>query len=485
MAEIPQKRLHAALLKLLEAWPLAVIAFDTGGRILHWNRAAEAILGWPAEEVLGRTRADLYGTNHHDYNQAFLRILSGETLTNQEKRHPTRSGRLIDVSWSATPLPDADGKAAGVLVLVEDISRRKQLESELLESERFSRDVVDALPQNIAILDEQGTIVAVNKAWREFAAANSPDPDLLCEGINYLAVCDHATGQDAQEAEAYSQGIRAVMNGSLIEFSLEYPCHAPERQHWYNGRVSRFPGKGPVRIVIAHENITELKLAEQAIQRLAQYDPLTGLPNRMLLLDRLGQSLITAKREDLRSALLFLDLDRFKLINDSLGHAAGDKLLKVVAERLRETVRKSDTVARLGGDEFVILLHSAPPTKGLTQITWKILQTLSRPVTIEEQEIFPSTSIGIALFPDDGKDADSLLRCADMAMYRAKESGRNTYHFFSPEMHRQVLQRISLEQGLVQALERQEFQLYYQEQTELHSGKIMMQSRKKLTRLEA
>lgn len=473
MAKVPHERLHTALLELLEAWPLAMIGYDTDGRILLWNRAAEEMLGWHAGEVLGRTGADLHGSSHRHYEQDFTRVLAGETLANQEKRHPTKSGGQIDVSWSATPLPDADGKGAGILVLMEDITRRKQLEWALLESERFSRDIVDALPQNIAILNEDGTIIAVNKAWREFAAAHSSQPEHLCEEVNYLRVCDRATGQGAQEAEAYSQGIRAVMNGSLIEFSLEYPCHTPDRQSWYNGRVSRFSGEGPVRIVIAHENITELKLAEQAIQRLAQYDPLTGLPNRMLLLDRLTQGLISAKRDNLRTAVLFLDLDRFKLVNDSLGHAAGDKLLKIVAERLRETVRKSDTVARLGGDEFVVLVQPAPPTKGLTQIARKILQILSRPVTIEDQEIFPSTSIGIALFPDDGKDADSLLRCADMAMYRAKEGGRNTYHFFSAEMHQQVLQRITLEQGLVQALELEEFHLCYQEQTELHSGKIV------------
>ncbi len=410
MTEFPHERLHTALLALLEAWPLAVIGFGPEGHILLWNRAAEKMLGWRAGEIVGRTGAELHGDTNHHYDQDFSRVLAGETLTNQEKRHPTQSGRLIDVSWSATPLPDADGKTAGILVLMEDITRRKQLEWALLESERFSRDVVDALPQNIAILDEDGTIIAVNKAWRDFAAAHSSQPEHLCEGVNYLQACDRATGQGAQEAEAYSQGIRAVMNGSLIEFSLEYPCHTPDRQGWYNGRVSRFSGEGPVRIVIAHENITELKLAEQAIQRLAQYDPLTSLPNRMLLLDRLGQGLIGAKRDNLRVAVLFLDLDRFKLINDSLGHAAGDKLLKIVAERLRETVRKSDTVARLGGDEFVLLVQSAPPTKGLTQIARKILQTLSRPVTIEDQEVFPSTSIGIALFPDDGKDADTLLR---------------------------------------------------------------------------
>ncbi len=473
LVPIADRQLNESLLSLLECWPLAVIGLDSTDKIILWNRAAQQILGWSAEETLGRTSSAIHGTPTPEMQAYFQLVRCGEAVTGQSMRHRAKSGRMVDVSWSATPLRGDSGEATGILIVMEDITKRKQLEWALFESERFSRDIVDALPQNIAILDEQGTIITVNKAWRDFATANSSAPSLLCEGINYLEACDRAKGHGSQEAEAYSEGIRAVMNGTLIEFSLEYPCHSPDRQSWFNGRVSRFSGEGPTRIVIAHENITELKLAEHAIQRLAQYDTLTNLPNRMLLLDRLGQVLEKAKRERLRTAILFLDLDRFKLINDSLGHAAGDKLLKTVAERLTDSVRRSDTVARLGGDEFVIVLPSAPQTEDLTLIAQKILHALSRPVTLEGQEVFTSTSIGIALYPDDGKDVDSLIRCADMAMYRAKENGRNTYQFFSAEMHRQVLQRIAMEQGLIQALERNELYLCYQEQTELGSGKIV------------
>ncbi|OHB26083.1 MAG: hypothetical protein A2X84_07585 [Desulfuromonadaceae bacterium GWC2_58_13] len=464
--------LHSALLPLLDGWPLAVVGLDLDEKIILWNRTAEQIFGWTAAETIGRFHSDFQKKSGPSLRRYLKRVMAGESQANKELRLQTRQGQLLDVNWSATPLRDNAGEPVGVLILIDDITIRKQLECAQVESERFSRAIVDALPQHIAIIDETGSIIAVNKAWRDFARANSEHPEELCEGANYLDACDVQEGEGVQEAEAYAQGIRAVMNGTLIEFSLEYACHSPISQCWFNGRVTRFSGGGPLRIVITHDNITELKLAEKAIQQLAQYDTLTRLPNRMLLQDRLGQVLAKAKRERQRAAILFLDLDRFKLINDSLGHAAGDNLLKIVAARLNDCVRKSDTVARLGGDEFIIVLPSVPQTEDVTLIAQKVLQALARPVDLEGQEVFTSTSIGIAMYPADGRDVDSLIRCADMAMYRAKETGRNKYQFFSEEMNQQMMQRLAMENGLRHALERNELQLHFQEQTELASGKI-------------
>ncbi len=471
-ATLTPDKLHSTLLSLLDSWPLAVVGLDLDEKIISWNRAAEQIFGWAAAETIGRPNSDFQQEPDPNTRRYLKRVLAGDPQVNKEVRLLTNRTQPIDVNWSATPLRDSTGKPVGALILMEDITTRKMLERAQIESERFSRAIVDALPQHLAIIDETGTIIAVNKAWRDFAFANSEQPEKLCEGTNYLDACNVTTGDGVQEAEAYAQGIRAVMNGTLIEFSLEYSCHSPDHQHWYNGRVTRFPGEGPLRIVITHDNITELKLAEKAIQQLAHYDTLTQLPNRMLLLDRLGQVLAKAKRERQRAAILFLDLDRFKLINDSLGHAAGDKLLKIVAERLNDCVRKSDTVARLGGDEFIIVLPSVPQTEDVTLIAQKVLHSLTRPVDLEGQEVFTSTSIGIAMYPADGRDVDSLIRCADMAMYRAKETGRNTYQFFSAEMNQQMMQRLVMENGLRHALERDELHLHYQEQTDLASGKI-------------
>ena len=194
------------------------------------------------------------------------------------------------------------------------------------------------------------------------------------------------------------------------------------------------------------------RLAEEKIQNLAFFDSLTGLPNRRLLLDRLRQSLAQAHREDKLVGLAFLDLDHFKTINDTLGHASGDALLRAVAERLEQCVRKSDTVARLGGDEFVVILPNLEHIDGAAAIAEKILEIFDHPFRLGEREIFSSTSIGLAIYPLDAEDDEELLSRADMAMYRAKERGRNLYQFFAPKMNEEAVRRLALHNELSRAL---------------------------------
>ncbi len=338
--------------------------------------------------------------------------------------------------------------------------------------ETLARATLDALPQHIAILDETGEIIAVNRAWRGFAEAHCPTPESVCEGANYLSVCEALDEEECTEAIAFARGIRAVMEGALIEFTLEYPCHSPASPCWFMGRVTRFDSGDQIRVVVAHDNVTELMQAEKAVQQLAYYDLLTGLPNRLLLQDRLGHALAKAGRDRALLAVLFLDLDRFKLINDTLGHPAGDRLLKTVGGRLNNCVRKSDTVARLGGDEFVIILPTVTHTEDVTRIAEKVLQSLSLPVMLEEKEVFTSTSIGIAMFPADGENVETLVKNADLAMYQAKEKGRGIYQFFSPDMNVRAMHRLTMETALRRALERNELRLFFQEQIDLVTGRI-------------
>ena len=216
----------------------------------------------------------------------------------------------------------------------------------------------------------------------------------------------------------------------------------------------------------------ERKKAESEIRKLAYYDTLTGLPNRILFYDRLMQYLSHAQRANQTVAIMFLDLDRFKVINDSLGHANGDLLLQEVSRRLENKVRISDTVARLGGDEFVIALQSVPRGEDLSRVATNILSVLNEPVYIDGHEICTSCSIGIALFPDDGDTADDLMKNSDIAMYQAKEHGRNTYQFFSPEMNRRAFNRQMLENQLRKGLKRKELFLLYQPQLDVSTGEI-------------
>ncbi|OZG69806.1 GGDEF domain-containing protein [Hahella sp. CCB-MM4] len=225
--------------------------------------------------------------------------------------------------------------------------------------------------------------------------------------------------------------------------------------------------------VISCIDITELKEANSKMQIMALYDPLTGLANRRLFIDRLEQSVRAAKRDRKKIALMFLDLDQFKRINDTLGHDAGDILLTTVSNRLKECVREKDTVARLGGDEFTVLLTDVDDNLSVTPVAHQILRALKKPIKLKKHEVIVSTSIGITLAPTDGCTADSLMKNADLALYRAKEQGRDCYHFFTEELNASALRQLVLEQELRHALQYDEFTLHFQPQVNLRSERIV------------
>lgn len=225
--------------------------------------------------------------------------------------------------------------------------------------------------------------------------------------------------------------------------------------------------------VISYRDITRHKQMERELAYQATHDALTGLPNRVILNDRIKQAIALSKRQDNYFAILFIDIDRFKYINDSLGHQVGDLLLQTAATRLKKTVRESDTVVRLGGDEFIIVLTSLPKEDNSIPILNKLLKTITEPFYIEEHEFRLSASIGISLFPQHGEDPDTLLRNADAAMYRAKEYGRNNYQYYSEDMNVRIANRLALENDLHKALERGEFVLHYQPIVDIASGKIV------------
>lgn len=220
-------------------------------------------------------------------------------------------------------------------------------------------------------------------------------------------------------------------------------------------------------------DITERKQYEARLEYLAEHDPLTGLPNRMLLMDRLEHAIAFALRSRRLGALLFLDLDNFKAFNDTLGHGTGDRLLVAVGERLKAHVREVDTVARSGGDEFMIVLSDLASADGATTVARNIVNALERPFVVDGHEMFATASIGIIVFPDDGLDVGNLIRDADTAMYQAKRNGRNKFQYYSPHMHDQAVRMLSVQNELRRSLERKEFELHYQPVVELSSGRII------------
>jgi diguanylate cyclase (GGDEF)-like protein len=233
------------------------------------------------------------------------------------------------------------------------------------------------------------------------------------------------------------------------------------------------PDGSAATLVAVIEDISQRKQFEEELMHLARHDALTGLANRTLLLDRVSQAIAQARRSGNQVAMLFLDLDRFKTINDSLGHDAGDRVVVEVGRRLKHAVRDADTVARFGGDEFVVLLPELPNENIAAALAQKILTALFEPMLIQGHELAPACSLGISLYPRDGADGKTLLKNADAALYQAKAMGRGNYQFYSEEMNARTLDRLTLESGLRHAVERGELELKYQPQIELSSGAVV------------
>ena len=350
-----------------------------------------------------------------------------------------------------------------------------QREAALTESEAFKRSILDSVEAEIAVLDREGVILAVNEPWHRFALENAtaqePGGGGLEIGANYLAVCANCTDRELPDATKAQIGIQAVLDGTVPKFSMEYGCHSPGQQRWFS--MAALPLKGALQsgAVITHVNITERKAAEERIRNLAFSDPLTGLPNRRLLLDRLQQALATRSRRARHIALLMVDLDDFKVINDTLGHNQGDLLLKQAATRLTRCVRAGDTVARLGGDEFVLILEdlsedALQATHQVRATAEKILATMAQIYHLEPVTYYSSASIGITLLGDQMESIDEPLKRADLAMYQAKTAGGNTLEFYCPQMQTDITTRVALETGLREAILCHHFTLHYQAQVD-------------------
>ena len=272
---------------------------------------------------------------------------------------------------------------------------------------------------------------------------------------------EDALGQDSVElfGETFREYLQELLQVLENETSVTFEYILREQGRTFS--VQAFT-PGPGRLATLFEEITERKKSEEQIQQMAYYDALTGLPNRTLMLDRLNRAIARSARDKCSLAVLFLDLDRFKTVNDTLGHSTGDTLLIEVSQRLRGFVRSSDTLARLGGDEFVVVVADLDKEVNAAHVAQKLIDSLEAPFSISGHELHISTSIGVALFPEDGTAAETLLKNADMAMYAAKESGRSNYNFYSMEMNQKAHDRLTMEENIRGALERGEFFLEYQ-----------------------
>jgi len=446
--------------------PAGIVHLSTDGRLLLANPQFCMLLGYAETELAALPMQEMMRPDPDGEVDA---AVSGCRF---DRRYLRKDGQEVWTSVTLAQVCDAEGHPTYRVGVIKDITERKRMEEALSESARFGHSTIDALAQHICVTDEHGNILAVNRAWQEFAITNDLPGDPGSTRWNYFEVCAQANGADG-EARAFADGMRAVASGQHDTFSIEYPCHSPDTQRWFNATVTRFAGEGPVRLVIAHENITAIKQAEKELLQLVHYDTLTGLPNRSLLIRRLSEAVDMSVRSGKLPSVLCLGLDRFKGVNNTLSHKAGDTLLQKVARRLLEITRTADTVARFGGDVFVLVV-SEPAGSGVALgVVERAMAAVARPLLVEGQEFFLSCSVGVATYPGDGADPIDLVEHANIAMYRSKELGRNCYQFYAAAMNEAARERLRLESLLRQALERGEFLLHFQPQADLRSGRIV------------
>jgi diguanylate cyclase (GGDEF)-like protein/PAS domain S-box-containing protein len=379
-------------------------------------------------------------------------------------RHRKKDGTSLDVEIICHSI-DFHGTDS-ILVAAHDVTERKRAEDAMRQAEEKYRGIFDNAVVGIYQSSPDGRFLSVNRAFANMHGYDSPEALLTaisCEGQKLL-VDPNRMAEITKEAEE---------RGAVFGAELEIYCKNGSRK-WMrlNMRSIRDASGKMVQREGTVEDITEHKAAQERVQFLAYYDALTELPQRALLQDRLEIAMAGARRRNEKVALLFLDLDRFKAINDSFGHSFGDIVLKEVAKRLKECTRESNTVARIGGDEFLILLCNLKDPADAAIAADRVMDAMNASFNLQGRSFSVGCSIGISIFPEHGKDGETLIRNADVAMYSAKDHGRGNVRFFTDEMDAQAIERVTMDKNLRLALEREEFSLAYQPQIGIECGRI-------------
>lgn len=470
-AELALQRESSSWIQAMDSFVDAIYLLDADHHLVRANKTFFAMMQVEPEQAVGKHISEII----HPLGETELCPVcraqeeKQDTVITMEADHTDNpSGRPIEVSVKI--IRDKAGVQTGTLMSVHDLSHTRKIEESLLESEERFRRVADEAPFPMMIHAEDGEVLEINKAWSEATGYTHADiPDIA----SWL---ERAYGQNTQQVQDVKQHIERVYGISQRVDQGEFivRCKDGSLRTWhFNAAPVGKLNDGRRYVVSMAQDVSERNAAQQQIEFLAYHDALTRLPNRLLAKDHLEQAILVAERENTKVALLFVDLDKFKTINDSLGHVIGDGLLKSVSVRLRECLRDTDTLSRQGGDEFLIVLNNASDTESVTVVAEKILERMAEPFEIDHYELSISLSIGIAVYPDDGKDFDTLLKQSDTAMYQAKESGRNTYRFHTDQMNIDAVEHLRIRNGLRHALEYGEFVLHYQPQISLADGAVI------------
>jgi len=450
---------------LVERMREGLAQVDNDGVLQFCNSRFCDMLGYTREELSGIRPETLMAYPEdvallHEKLKLRLRGISDR----YEVRIRRKDGTVIWLEIGGAPVTDAEGNVVGSIGVHNDVTERRMAEQALRDSEARYRLMAENSTDLISRTSMRGVFLYLSDASRRLLGY---EPAELTGASAYDIIYE----EDRDEVRHLSKLINDAgpttfsyrvrrKDGSLVWFET-------------TSRSVRNPISGELdEIICVSRDISERKRAEEQIEYQAYHDALTGLPNRRLFRDRLTVALAHARRMQATLAVMFLDLDRFKYVNDTLGHSLGDEMLKTVAGRLQAALREEDSIARMGGDEFTVLLPDLKNPEVAASVAQKLLETVAQPMRIEETELFITTSIGIALFPNDGDTAELLLKNADHAMYRAKDAGRNSVQLFTETMNSRAVERLSMENNLRHAIDRGELVLHYQPQFKLATNRI-------------
>ncbi|MFS0776756.1 EAL domain-containing protein [Neobacillus sp. 3P2-tot-E-2] len=444
---------------LFEENPDAIFIFDLNGKFVVANNAV-SIYGYSVAELIDKPFSGFVLPNDLERVTAhFVEAVEGNA-TNYECSILDKEGKQREISVTNIPI-FVNEEIDGVYTIIKDITKHKKAQHDLMEAEAKYRSLIENSLVGVYIMQD-GKLVYVNPRLCEMSGYK-------CEELVGLNVSEFIYPEDLP---LVNENISKRFNNEIGTIKYEYRAIRKDMSViTFELYGSKIVYNGKEAIIGTVIDITERKNTEKMIKHMAYHDQLTDLPNRYLLREKLNEAIIASSQNNCRFALIFLDLDRFKAINDTMGHEVGDKVLIEIAERLKACVNEKDIISRYGGDEFSILLPESGEQRAI-EAAQQIITKLSLPLTFQHHELLVTPSIGITIFPTHGESLDTLIKNADLAMYHAKSLGRNNYQFFNEELNKKAQHDLDLELNLRKALEQNQFELFYQPQVNLETNQI-------------